>query len=308
MAVKQVEVRAPAKPARRRKRQVVPNYKFETELHSAGNVTVIGCDEVGRGALAGPVAVGMVVVDAQVGRWPKGLRDSKLLLEPKREELAPLCMRWVRHHAVGLASAEEIDAYGIMACLGMAGARAFASLQQAGAPLTASTIILDGNYDYLSRALPVRMPVVPRIKADQSCASVAAASVIAKVHRDAIMIEQDAVIPGYSWASNKGYSSEAHFEAIGRLGPSPLHRLTWLKRWREEGVAQPELDLGMDLDLDAVDPELHGGMDAEGRGSSDPELGLGIDPELGLSDAAAEELLAAGEQRSLGDRSAESAA
>jgi ribonuclease HII len=181
-------------------------------------------------------------------------------------------------------------------------------LQQAGAPLTASTIILDGNYDYLSRALPVRMPVVPRIKADQSCASVAAASVIAKVHRDAIMIEQDAVIPGYSWASNKGYSSEAHFEAIGRLGPSPLHRLTWLKRWREEGVAQPELDLGMDLDLDAVDPELHGGMDAEGRGSSDPELGLGIDPELGLSDAAAEELLAAGEQRSLGDRSAESAA
>lgn len=249
----EADVRAPAKPARKRKRPVVPNFKFETELHTAGNVTVIGCDEVGRGALAGPVAVGMVVVDAQVGRWPKGLRDSKLLLEPKREELAPLCMKWVRHHAVGLASAEEIDAYGIMACLGMAGARAFAALQAAGAPLDASTIILDGNYDYLSKALPVRMPVVPRIKADQSCASVAAASVIAKVHRDAIMIEQDAVIPGYSWASNKGYSSEAHFEAIGRLGPSSLHRLTWLKRWREAEGAQPqlELDLGIDLD-DAV--------------------------------------------------------
>ncbi|NNC10955.1 ribonuclease HII [Planctomonas sp. JC2975] len=192
-------------------------------------MSVIGCDEVGRGALAGPVAVGMVVVDAQVGRWPKGLRDSKLLLEPKREELAPLCMKWVRHHAVGLASAEEIDAYGIMACLGMAGARAFAALQEAGAALTASTIILDGNYDYLSRALPMQVPVVSRIKADQSCASVAAASVIAKVHRDAIMIEQDSVHPGYSWASNKGYSSEAHFEAIRQLGPNELHRRTWLK-------------------------------------------------------------------------------
>lgn len=224
--------------------------KFETELYSAGNLTVIGCDEVGRGALAGPVAVGMVVVDARVGRWPKGLRDSKLLLEPKREELAPLCMTWVRHHAVGLASAEEIDAYGIMACLGMAGARAFAALQAAGAPLEASTIILDGNYDYLSRALPGGMPVVPRVKADQSCASVAAASVIAKVHRDAIMIEQDAVIPGYSWASNKGYSSEAHFEAIGRLGPSPLHRLTWLKRVLEPGDSSPQLDLGPDFGLD----------------------------------------------------------
>ena len=240
--------RSAVKPARKRKRLPAPNYRFETELHTAGSAVVIGCDEVGRGALAGPVAVGMVVVDAEVGRWPKGLRDSKLLLEPKREELAPLCMRWVRHHAVGLASAEEIDRYGIMACLGMAGARAFAALQAAGAPLTAGTIILDGNYDYLSRALPVRVPVVSRIKADQSCASVAAASVIAKVHRDAIMIEQDAVIPGYAWASNKGYASEAHFEAIDRLGPSALHRRTWLRRERRE--VQLELDLGEDATLD----------------------------------------------------------
>ncbi|WP_460580011.1 ribonuclease HII [Humibacter ginsengisoli] len=241
-------IRTATKPARKRKRLPAPNYRFETELHTAGSAVVIGCDEVGRGALAGPVAVGMVVVDAEVGRWPKGLRDSKLLLEPKREELAPLCMRWVRHHAVGLASAEEIDRYGIMACLGMAGARAFASLQAAGAPLDAGTIILDGNYDYLTRALPIRVPVVSRIKADQSCASVAAASVIAKVHRDAIMIEQDAVIPGYAWASNKGYASEAHFEAIDRLGPSALHRRTWLHRERTE--VQLELDLGEEADAE----------------------------------------------------------
>lgn len=242
------KARTATKPGKH-KRPVVPSYRFEAELHSAGSVTVIGCDEVGRGALAGPVAVGMVVVDAQVGRWPKGLRDSKLLPEPRREELAPRCMRWARYHAVGMASAQEIDAYGIMACLGMAGARAFTALEAAGAPLQQGTIILDGNYDYLSRALPVRVPVVSRIKADQSCASVAAASVIAKVHRDAIMIEQDAVIPGYSWASNKGYASAAHFEAIGRLGPSALHRHTWLKRvLADQESPELQLDLGLEFD------------------------------------------------------------
>ena len=219
---------APRKAATKR-RAVVPNYRFETELLGAGSVTLIGCDEVGRGALAGPVAVGMVVVDAQVGRWPKGLKDSKLLAEPRREELAPLCRSWVRYHAVGMASAAEIDEFGIMACLGMAGSRAFAVLSEAGASFDACTIVLDGNYDYLTRALPLTVPVVPRIKADQSCASVSAASVIAKVHRDAIMIQQDAVHPGYDWASNKGYSSKGHFEAIARLGASPLHRRTWLK-------------------------------------------------------------------------------
>jgi ribonuclease HII len=238
---------------------VVPSYRFESELHEAGSAVVIGCDEVGRGALAGPVAVGMVVVDAAVGRWPRGLRDSKMLVEAKREELAPRCMSWVRYHAVGLASAEEIDAYGIMACLGMAGARAFSVLQAAGAPLTAGTIILDGNYDYLSRALPVRIPVVPRVKADQSCASVAAASVIAKVHRDAIMIEQDAMFPGYSWVSNKGYASEAHFAAIGRLGASALHRRTWLHP--ERSHAQVELDLPDEASEGEQEPLVAGGTE-----------------------------------------------
>ncbi len=249
-----VENATGGKPPRPKKRAhpVVPNYRFETELHASGSASVIGCDEVGRGALAGPVAVGMVVVDAHVGRWPKGLRDSKLLAEPKREELAPLCMSWVRHHAVGMASAEEIDEFGIMACLGMAGARAFAVLQASGASFDACTIVLDGNYDYLTRALPVRVPVVSRIKADQSCASVSAASVIAKVHRDAVMIEQDAVHPGYGWASNKGYSSKGHFEAIGRLGASPLHRLTWLKPER----TQPQLALdGLEFPEDALHVE-----------------------------------------------------
>ncbi|QDZ14087.1 ribonuclease HII [Humibacter ginsenosidimutans] len=245
--------KAVRKPAVKRASNA-PNYRFEAELFAAGSLTVIGCDEVGRGALAGPVAVGMVVVDAEVGRWPRGLRDSKLLAEAVREELAPRCIRWVRHHAVGLASAQEIDAYGIMACLGMAGARAFRALQQAGAPLD-GTIILDGNHDYLSKALPQRMPVVPRIKADRSCASVAAASVIAKVHRDRIMIEQDAVFPGYAWRSNKGYSSSEHFEALNRLGPSELHRLSWLHAERH----QPALTLdGLEVDPPPANTPVHG--------------------------------------------------
>jgi ribonuclease HII len=206
----------------------LPTFVLESELLERGAVTVIGCDEVGRGALAGPVAVGMVMVDATVGAWPDGLKDSKLLPEPTRVRLAPQCESWALRHAVGMASAEEIDRHGITACLAMAGARAFAALLESGARVDGAQIVLDGNHDYLSRALPARVPVLPRIKADRSCASVAAASVIAKVTRDTLMIEHDLTFPGYAWAGNKGYASRAHLDALARLGPSALHRRTWL--------------------------------------------------------------------------------
>ena len=208
---------------------VSPTLRFEKALYREGVTSIVGVDEVGRGALAGPVAVGMVVIDTAVRRIPVGLRDSKLLPEPAREALEPLCRRWVLHHAVGMASAAEIDALGIIRCLGLAGARALAMLQDAGAPVHESTLILDGNYDYLNPALMRPARVVTRIKADRDCASVAAASVIAKVHRDRLMIGHDSEYPGYGWASNKGYSTREHFDAIDALGPSALHRLTWLK-------------------------------------------------------------------------------
>jgi ribonuclease HII len=208
---------------------VSPTLRFEKALYREGVTSIVGVDEVGRGALAGPVAVGMVVIDTAVRRIPVGLRDSKLLPEPAREALEPLCRRWVLHHAVGMASAAEIDALGIMRCLGLAGARALAMLQDAGAPVHESALILDGNYDYLNPALMRPARVVTRIKADRDCASVAAASVIAKVHRDRLMIGHDSEYPGYGWASNKGYSTREHFDAIDALGPSALHRLTWLK-------------------------------------------------------------------------------
>jgi ribonuclease HII len=190
---------------------------------------VIGCDEVGRGALAGPVGVGVAVVGPTAAAIPVGLRDSKMLSESKREAMAPLAVAWALHSAVGLASAAEVDELGIIACLGLAGKRALAQLHAVGVDIAASVVLLDGNDDWLNKALNTPLNVVTRVRADQDCGSVAAASVIAKVHRDRLMIEADAGTPGYGWAGNKGYGSAEHMGAIALLGPTALHRKSWLK-------------------------------------------------------------------------------
>lgn len=205
-----------------------PTLELESELHSDGARWVIGCDEVGRGAIAGPVAVGLCVVDASVGEHPVGLRDSKMLSEKRREELAPLAAAWARFSAVGLASAEEVDAVGIMKALGLAGKRALSILHEAGADVRSSLVLLDGSYDWLTPCLTTPLRVRTQVKADRDCASVAAASVVAKVHRDRLMIEADARYPGYGWPGNKGYGSSEHYAAIAELGPNDWHRRTWL--------------------------------------------------------------------------------
>jgi ribonuclease HII len=189
---------------------------------------VIGCDEVGRGAIAGPVAVGLGAVHLECGEMPVGLRDSKLLSEKRREALYPTATSWVQAHAVGLADAREVDEIGIVAALGLAGRRALTALHEAGVGIMSSVVVLDGNHDYLTPALATPPRITTRVKADRDCASVAAASVIAKVHRDRMMIAADDEHPGYGWAGNKGYGSTAHYAALTELGPSPLHRLTWL--------------------------------------------------------------------------------
>lgn len=210
-----------------------PHLRHERALGRAGARLVIGVDEVGRGALAGPVAVGMCVINpVRPGKFPVGLRDSKLLSEARREQLAPLASAWAWASAVGLASADEVDRLGIIACLGLAGARALSQLQMVGIELTDTVLLLDGNHNYLSAHLVDDVQVTTRIKADRDCASVAAASVVAKVHRDRMMIELDASHPGYAWASNKGYGSAAHFEGLELLGPTDHHRRTWLKSER----------------------------------------------------------------------------
>lgn len=206
-----------------------PTLEFEATLFSSGARYVIGCDEVGRGAIAGPVAVGVAVVAADAPAMPQGLRDSKMLSEPRREQLAPAAASWALHSAVGLASAAEVDALGIMIALGLAGLRALTAVDPSGALRRESVVLLDGTHDWLSPALETRTAVRSRAKADRDCASVAAASVIAKVHRDRMMIEWDADHPPYGWRGNKGYASSEHLAAIEQHGVTELHRRTWLR-------------------------------------------------------------------------------
>lgn len=216
-----------------------PTLRLERLMHREGVRFVIGCDEVGRGAIAGPVAIGLSVVGQGVKAHPKGLRDSKMLSEKRREELAPLAQTWSQFSAVGLATADEIDCIGIIAALGLAGRRALIELHELGVAIHESVVLLDGKHDYLTPALTKPPRVHLRVKADRDCASVAAASVIAKVHRDRLMIEADDELPGYAWRGNKGYGSTEHYAGLDVLGPSALHRHTWL-RARPQTLFDPE--------------------------------------------------------------------
>ncbi|WP_396641253.1 ribonuclease HII [Microbacterium sp.] len=190
---------------------------------------VIACDEVGRGALAGPVAVGATAVDAGRARKrvPQGLRDSKLVPEARRADVAARAADWVRASGVGWASAAEVDEVGIMRALGLAAIRALADLRAHGIALEEGIVILDGNYDYITAAGATGLTVQPVIKADRDCASAAAASVIAKVARDAVMTGLHDDLPAYQWARNKGYASAEHRLAIDEHGLSPHHRASW---------------------------------------------------------------------------------
>lgn len=201
---------------------------------------VAGCDEVGRGALAGPVSVGMVVIDPATAALLEGVRDSKLLTATARRELVPVIRDWAAAWGVGHASAAEIDEHGLVTALRLAGNRAW---EAAAATARPHAVLLDGNLDWLSApgqedlfatgALPdcpfdaSGARVTTRIKGDLTCLSVAAASVLAKVERDALMATYDEAEPGYGWAVNKGYGTAAHRQAIVESGPSTYHRRSW---------------------------------------------------------------------------------
>ncbi|WP_082097529.1 ribonuclease HII [Demequina silvatica] len=205
----------------------------EAALWDAGFAAVAGIDEVGRGALAGPVSVGVSVV-TRCDTWPEGLTDSKLLSAARREAMIEPLTTFGIARAVGHASSAEIDAVGIVAALRLAARRA---LDAVDAPVDA--VLLDGTHDWLTpppadlfslegpgedwQAPPVTMVV----KGDRACASIAAASVLAKVERDALMAAAHLEHPEYSWDSNKGYGANSHLEALRVHGPSPLHRVSW---------------------------------------------------------------------------------
>ncbi|MET0162122.1 MAG: ribonuclease HII [Microbacteriaceae bacterium] len=207
-----------------------PTLEVEQQLWAAGAPAVIGMDEVGRGAMAGPVAVGASLLAPDCGPMPVGLRDSKMLSQAKRELLEPLTRAWAPFSAVGMASPAEVDELGITHCLALAAKRALAGLHELGADVASSTVLLDGHHDWLSPHLASPLTIVTRVKADRDCASVAAASVVAKVHRDALMAAAHESHPGYGWDGNKGYGSPAHMAAIAELGATELHRRSWIKQ------------------------------------------------------------------------------
>jgi ribonuclease HII len=205
-----------------------PTLDTEREMFASGATLIIGIDEVGRGAMAGPVMVGVCAVRPGVESFPAGLRDSKLVSEKKRNSLFPEVQNWAPT-AVGAASATEIDELGITACLGLAARRALILLHEAGVPVGEATVLLDGSHDWLNPALARKLPTVTRVKADQDCAVVSAASIVAKVTRDELMVSLDAGFPEYGWASNKGYGAALHMEAIRTIGLTPYHRASWVK-------------------------------------------------------------------------------
>ncbi len=212
-----------------------PDLRVEKELLRTGYTRLAAMDEVGRGALAGPVTIGVVVVTTSIGRVPAGLRDSKLLTPAARERLVAPVRRWAGEWAIGHASAAEIDAFGIMTALRMAGRRAIAGLS---APVdavlwTATTTISTHPPRRRSSVIPPPVPtgrrftVHLRIKADLRCAGVAAASVLAKTERDRLMTRFSGDYPDYGWGINKGYATPEHLAAIAGCGPCEEHRRSW---------------------------------------------------------------------------------
>lgn len=207
---------------------------LEAIKRPAGDFPVLACvDEVGRGAIAGPVSVGIALIAPSTpDSFPEGLRDSKMLSPARREELAPACRKWAYDMAVGHAHAELIDQHGIIVGLRLAAAAAVSELAARGHSFDA--VLLDGTHDWwsedslfdVSPLLP-QVPVTMKRKGDAACAGVAAASVAAKVERDALMVMADAQYAGYGWSRNKGYGTQEHAAALARMGVSPLHRKSW---------------------------------------------------------------------------------
>ena len=194
-----------------------PDLAFEKQLWEKGVTLVAGLDEAGRGALAGPVAAGAVVLPwdlADLMNHLNGVRDSKVMSPTEREhwaeEVKTVALAW----GVGMAEPAEIDRMGIVPATCLAATRALESLGVVPEHLLVDYLTLPG----------VQMPQTPMVKGDAHSLSVAAASILAKTARDALLIELDQAFSGYGFASHKGYATKLHREAIARLGPCEIHR------------------------------------------------------------------------------------
>jgi ribonuclease HII len=204
-----------------------PDLSFEHILWSQGVQLIAGMDEAGRGALAGPVAAGVVILPNQADLIVQlsGVRDSKQMSPLQRakwaERLHAMALAW----GVGFASAAEIDAIGIVPATRLAARRALKQLQ-----VMPQHLLLD----YL-RLSEVSLPQTPLVKGDQRSLSIAAASILAKTARDGLLCDYERQYPGYGFAAHKGYGTVAHRRAMQRLGLSPIHRRSF--QWKKEEIS-----------------------------------------------------------------------
>ena len=202
-------------------------YALEEGLMEQRNAACcVGLDEVGRGPVAGPLAVGAVVLPRRP--FIEGLNDSKQIAPPARAEIARRVKEVALAWTVEYVEPQEIDASGMSACLRQAFSRAVAHIEEQG--ISVDLILLDGNPLHLDER------ECSLVKGDARCASIAAASIIAKVERDAFMTELAARYPEYDFASNKGYASAQHIDAIKRFGLCPAHRKTFCTAFAQQSL------------------------------------------------------------------------
>ena len=208
--------RAATRPKQSKKR--APTRAIEQQLWERGHDLVVGIDEVGRGAWAGPLSVGAAILprDTRVN----GVRDSKLLTEREREALFDRLAEWCLSWAVGSVSQDECDQLGMSAAQKLAARRAVEGLA-----LEPDVAVTDGKWDFVSPAVP---HVELAVKADLRCLSVATASILAKVVRDREMRAHAEHYPQWSFDTNKGYPCPKHKAALQGYGPSAIHRRTWV--------------------------------------------------------------------------------
>ena len=191
-------------------------WEIERELHSQGVGLICGVDEAGRGPLAGPVCAAAVILPAETDL--PGLNDSKKLSEKKREQLFPEIQRIALAWSVAFATVEEIEKRNILGATMLAMNRAIAGLS-----LKPELALIDGN-----RNKEIEMPSRCVVHGDARCASIAAASILAKVSRDRLMVELSREYPQYGFEQHKGYGTRAHYEALREYGPCPAHRPSFL--------------------------------------------------------------------------------
>jgi ribonuclease HII len=204
--------------ARTSRTRTAPKRSLERELHALGHEVVVGIDEVGRGAWAGPLMVGAAILPAD--RRVNGVRDSKLLSERDREQLFDRVASWCTAWAVGAATHVECDELGMAAAQRLATRRAIEGLG-----VVPDAAVVDGNWNFVGSLV---RHVEMRVKADRDCLPVAAASILAKVSRDRIMRGLSVDYPQWHFDTNKGYPCPLHKTALQGWGPSAIHRKSWV--------------------------------------------------------------------------------